>query len=182
MTVPKSPVLRYEIKTWGVKAILINGLQMRGRPPKPNAIKRLNGSRHVNNNEPEAPSGAPVCPEHLSETARQHWHRMAAILGEMKILTRADGDALASYCTAYARWVEAEKSINREGTVVYSPKGYPIQNPFLAVANKAMEQMEKIGGRFGLTPSDRARLHVAPDKGEDEMETFLRIAPAAAAG
>jgi P27 family predicted phage terminase small subunit len=42
--------------------------------------------------------------------------------------------------------------------MVRSPSGYPIQNPMLAIANKAQEQCLKILAEFGLTPSSRSRI------------------------
>lgn len=152
---------------------------MTGRPPKPNAVKKLTGSRHVNTTEPKAPTGRPKCPKHLSDAARKQWRILVPVLAKMKVLTLADADALALYCTALARWIDAEKHLEEDGVVVKSPNGYPIQNPFLAVSNKAHEQIERLGARFGLNPSDRARLHVVPEKEVDELDKFMNYTGAA---
>ena len=145
---------------------------MTGRPPKPNATKRVTGSRHAHRDLPEPPPGSPRCPAHLCKDAREHWAATVAVLAP-NVLTVADADALALYCTAYARWVEAERHLAEEGVVVKSPNNYPIQNPYLAVSNKAHEQIEKMGARFGLNPADRNRLHgVAPKDERDEFEEW----------
>jgi Phage terminase, small subunit len=44
-------------------------------------------------------------------------------------LTTLDRAALAAYCGAYALWVEATEAIQKYGTMVKSPSGYPIQSP-----------------------------------------------------
>ena len=42
--------------------------------------------------------------------------------------------------------------------MVKSPNGFPIQSPYLAVANKAMEQMRAMLTEFGMSPSSRTRV------------------------
>ena len=59
---------------------------------------------------------------------------------------------LAAYCQAHALWVEAVSSIERYGTMVKSPNGYPMQCPYVAVANKQVDIMVRIAAEFGMTP------------------------------
>lgn len=88
---------------------------------------------------------------------------MARRLAKLGLLTEIDGAALAAYCTAYGRWVEAERNVQKYGTVMLSPdKGWPVQSPYLSIANKAMEQMHKFLTEFGMTPSSRSRIQVEP--------------------
>jgi P27 family predicted phage terminase small subunit len=142
-----------------------------GPAPKPSAMRTplCNPSkRPLNENEPVAP---PVdvlhpAPDHLNAAGKVAWARMVPLLTEMRVLTAADLDLLGGYCAAFARWSDAEKHIAEDGPVVKAPSGYPIQNPYLAVANKALDQMRQIGGDFGLTPSARTRLVAAPKEKE----------------
>ncbi len=76
------------------------------------------------------------------------------------VLTTVDRAALAAYCVAYARWADAEAQVTKLGTVVKTANGNLIQNPYLAVANRAMDQMMKAAGEFGMTPSSRSRMQV----------------------
>jgi hypothetical protein len=69
------------------------------------------------------------------------------------LLTRIDRGMLAAYCQAHALWVEAVQAIGRYGTMVKSPNGYPMQSPYVAVANKQVEIMGRIAAEFGMTPS-----------------------------
>jgi P27 family predicted phage terminase small subunit len=151
---------------------------MRGRKPKPSLIKLLDGNpgkRPVNDREPSVLSGAPDAPDWLDAEAQAEWVRVTADLDAMGLLSRADRPALAAYCTAWSRWVEAEAMVKRFGSIVKSPeKGFPMKSPYLSIADQAMETMRKFLVEFGLTPSSRSRIKV-PDGGEpgDEFDRFM---------
>lgn len=99
---------------------------------------------------------------------------MSKTLFGLGLLTEIDRAALAAYCQAYGRWVEAERNVQKYGTVMISPdKGWPIQSPYLAIANKALEQMHKYLVEFGMTPSSRSRIHVEKQESKDDFEEFL---------
>lgn len=126
----------------------------------------------------------PSCPAHLRGEARREWRRLGKKLAGCGLLTEIDGAALALYCQAWARWVDAERALEKFGVMVKSPNGFPMQSPYLAVANKAMEQMTRLLTEFGMSPSSRARVSVAapPDRPapierrepEDDPRNFLR--------
>lgn len=149
---------------------------MTGRPPKPNALKLLSGSRHARDDEPTPPPGTPKPPKHLAPAALAKWRALVPILREMRVLTVADGDMLAAYCVAWARWVDAETHLAAEGAVVMSPNNYGIPNAWLPISNKALETMEKLASRFGFTPVDRNRIHAAPTLSPDDAEFEALIA------
>ena len=151
---------------------------MRGRKPKPTQLKLLDGDRsdRINHSEPRPTSGLPRCPAHLPPAAKAKWRQLAK---ETTWLARPDGDLLALYCTAWARWLKAEAEIALTD-VVFMAKGknkgeeFFYQSPYLAVANKAMEQMHKLGACLGLNPVDRTRIKapgVAAD--DDELDRFM---------
>jgi len=151
---------------------------MRGRKPKPNVLKVLEGNpgkRPINDREPAAPAGIPDCPDYLDDVARDEWQRTGEVLRDMGLLSLADRTALAAYCTAYSRWVQAEAAVKKYGTIVKSPdKGFPMKSPYLTIADQAMESMRKFMVEFGLTPSSRSRIKV-PDAGQagDEFDLFM---------
>jgi len=150
----------------------------RGAKPKPTRLKALSGtlrSDRLNPHEPETKPAIPRCPEHLGPEAKREWRRLAPQLARMGLLTRIDRAALALFCQAWARWVEAEEALKRYGVMVKSPNGFPMQSPYLAVANKAMEQMRALLAEFGMSPSSRTRVHATPQVDEeDPMERLLR--------
>lgn len=86
------------------------------------------------------------------------------MLDRIGVLTEIDGTALAIYCQAYSTWVEATERIKKTGMIVKAPSGYPIQNPYLAIANKAIDQMKSLLAEFGMTPSSRSRVIVPKKK------------------
>jgi P27 family predicted phage terminase small subunit len=117
----------------------------------------------------------PGPPAQLSAEAKREWWRLGKQLATLGLLTNIDRAALALYCQAWARWLEAEKALKTYGVMVKSPNGFPMQSPYLAVANKAMEQIRAMLTEFGMSPSSRTRVHAAPQADEeDELERWLR--------
>jgi P27 family predicted phage terminase small subunit len=152
---------------------------VKGRKPKPSALKALAGNpgkREPNANEPVPPEGVPDPPDHLDEQALAEWRRITALLADMHLLTRADATALALYCQTYSRWRHAELRIAEKGLVMVTEAGYPIQSPYLAIANKAIGQLQKLLASFGLTPADRPRVHAPKAEASDPLEEMIRRA------
>jgi P27 family predicted phage terminase small subunit len=152
---------------------------MAGRKPKPTKLKLLQGNpgrRKLSPDEPEPKAMLPPAPEHLDEEAVAEWQRMGEKLHKLGLVTEIDKSALAVYCMAWSRWVEAEGKIKEFGSVMISPKsGFLVQSPYLQIANRSMEQMMKVLVEFGMTPSSRSRIHVAPRQEEvNPLERFRR--------
>ena len=78
--------------------------------------------------------------------------------GWRTLLTNLDRAALAAYCGAYALWAEATEAIQKYGAMIKSPQGFPIQSPYLAIANRQAEIMMRIASEFGFTPASRSRI------------------------
>jgi P27 family predicted phage terminase small subunit len=74
------------------------------------------------------------------------------------MLTNLDRAALAAYCGAYALWAESTEAIQKYGAMVKSPTGYPIQSPYVSIANRQAEIMMRIASEFGFTPASRSRI------------------------
>ena len=141
---------------------------MRGRRPKPTRLKVLTGNpgrRPLNASEPRPEAVVPECPVELGPVARREWDRLAGELAPLRILTTLDRAALAAYCGAYGMWAEATEAIQKFGTMVKSPSGYPQQSPYVAVANRQAEIMMRIASEFGFTPASRSRISTpSPDE------------------
>jgi P27 family predicted phage terminase small subunit len=134
---------------------------MRGRRPKPTRLKVLTGNpgkRPLNHEEPRPTPEIPDCPSELGPAARREWDRLVGELGKLRLLTNLDRAALAAYCGAYALWSEATEAIQKFGTMVKSPSGYPIQSPYVSIANRQAELMMRISAEFGFTPASRSRI------------------------
>jgi len=150
---------------------------MSGRRPTPTALKLLRGNpgkRPINRAEP-CPSLEVVMPDWLSPDAAKHWPTVAKQLHDAGLLTSIDVTALGLYCESFARWKHANGQIARFGTIVKTPNGYPIQSPYLAIANHAHEQMVKLLAEFGMTPSSRSRCKVTkPHDDPGVYKKFVR--------
>lgn len=149
-----------------------------GPPPKPTALKKLAGNpgkRPLPENEPHppVPTHTPRAPRHLNDEGKREWRRIVKVLVRLGLYTVVDRAALAMYCQAWGRWVEAENKLNEVDLVIASDKGNLYQNPWLGVASKAWSQLSKILPEFGLTPSARARLEVIPQEDEPTLAEML---------
>ena len=148
-----------------------------GRKPVPTALKVVRGNpgkRPLNEDEPQPEKGIPDPPDWLTEVARAHWPLVAKQLNDAGILTSIDGQALAMYCEAFATWREAMDTIACEGSIVRSQNGFPIQSPWLAIANRAHDDMRKLLVEFGMTPSARSRVKATPKDDGDVYAGFVK--------
>ena len=71
------------------------------------------------------------------------------------MLTTFDRAALAAYCQAYGRWVEAEERLRETPPLVKTPSGYVQQSPWLGIVNKQLELMGRYMVELGMTPAAR---------------------------
>lgn len=158
-----------------------------GRRPLPSAIKKLRGNpgkRAHNTAEPKAPIGAPKMPAGLDKLAIAEWKAIVPLLLALGVLTQVDGKALAAYCMAYARWMEAHEEVQRLGLIVEEPivglRNGELQelgarykrNPAVSIEHEAMKIMKAYLVEFGLTPSSRARLRIEKPTEADPFDAF----------
>ena len=146
---------------------------MRGRKPKPTALKLIDGNpgkRRINGHEPRPPGDKPTCPSYLTPTAKAEWKRIAGILHEIGLLTRIDRTVLAAYCQAYSRWVEAEKKLAETPPLLKTPAGYVQTSPWITISNKQVELKVRLMAELGLSPSARSRLAVDVPTGPKPWE------------
>ena len=141
-----------------------------GRAAKPTNIKLIQGNpgkRPISSGTLSPDISIPKCPDHLNSDAKEEWSRVTPLLMNLKVISEIDMAALALYCQSYGRWVEAERKIDEmrkkggDGLLIKSPNNYPIQNPYLAIANRSMEDCYKYLQQFGLSPSARTRVTIS---------------------
>lgn len=140
-----------------------------GRKPKPNNLKLLTGNpgkRPINVHTFSPASEIPPCPAVLKGEARKEWKRITEELHQYHMIGKVDRGLLSMLCTTWARYVEAEEMIEKaarngaSGLFVKTPNGFPVQSPWVAVSNKAIETYKGLCAEFGLSPA--ARVRVAP--------------------
>ena len=148
---------------------------MRGRKPKPTRLNVLTGNpgkRPLNLDEPRPEPAIPECPPELAAAAQREWNRLVGELAALRIMTSFDRAALAAYCGAYALWAESTEAIQKYGAMVKSPTGYPIQSPYVSIANRQAEIMMRIAAEFGFTPASRSRLSAPAAEQEPTLFDF----------
>lgn len=155
---------------------------MRGRRPKPTALKIREGNpgkRPLNQNEPTPQTLAPSRPSHLAGEAKKEWDRIVPELLELGLLSRVDRVALACYCESWGLYLKALAKLRKDGEVTTTANGNSVQSPWMGIANTQKKLAHKFLVEFGLTPSTRSRLSVkdGPVKSKaDELQDFMRIA------
>lgn len=152
---------------------------MMGRPPKPTALKRLQGNpgkRALNKAEPQYPAEGLTCPRWLDLEAKREWRRVVRLLKLQRIATAADRAVLAAYCQAWARWKQAEEVLAEKGiTMQVATKEDVVTKvrPEVAISAQYYRQMVEAAGRFGLDPSSRSKISVPPEEEHDPFAEFL---------
>lgn len=156
----------------------------RGRPPKPTAIKVIQGtfrpSREIENPAPELYTKAPKPPKNLTRKdhpiARKEWARIAPELVELGLLSNVDLVALECYCLAYERKHLAEEALGDGlGMTFTTPNGYQQQRPELSIAAQASKEVLGYLVQFGMSPASRSRVSSPKKKtgAADPMEDLL---------
>lgn len=152
--------------------------RIHGPPPKPTAIKILEGNpgKHpLNENEPKCREQAPAePPEWLEDVAAAEYRRVHPLLQAMGVLTKVDTAALEAYCDAYSMMVRAAEIIKIEGFTYMSDSGQIKPRPEVGIKAQASQIVRQFCIEFGLTPSARGRMHSGNEGGEDDgMERLL---------
>jgi P27 family predicted phage terminase small subunit len=133
---------------------------MSGRKTKQTDPKELPSPSAGQDVPKDEPKPIPVleCPAELGPIAREEWDRLVRELTECGRLTSFDRAALAAYCVAYALWLEAADALQKYGTMMKSPSGFPMQSPYVSIATRQAEMMLRIACEFGMTPASRSRI------------------------
>jgi P27 family predicted phage terminase small subunit len=152
---------------------------MRGRLPKPSAIRKLEGNpghRSLPANEPQYPPGLPEKPKRMSLAAKRVWDELVDEMAGTAVLRRVDKRALWQLCEDEAiltevyesLWKMAEmlkKKAEAEGKAL--PAGPLAALLTMSNGRLAMAAIRDLAARtiierreFGLTPSARTRLVV----------------------
>lgn len=147
----------------------------RGPKPAPTAIRELRGDRadRMPQAEPKPAPGIPAPPVELSPAALAEWHRIAPILDRSRVLTEADGAALAIYCETFAEWINTTRRIRKLGMLIPTAAGGLKANPLVAISVKARADAARMLTEFGLTPSSRSKVTALPEPEADALAEFL---------
>ena len=147
----------------------------KGRPPIPDNVHKLRGTRSKvkreaghESPEPEAVLEIPKAPLTLQlELAQLKWNERAGQLIASKVLKVTDLDVLESYCIAFQTICECVEIIQNEGYTIPGAMGGKIANPATSIKAKAQAELRQLSTLLGLNPSARTRINVGT-KEEDK--------------
>jgi P27 family predicted phage terminase small subunit len=105
------------------------------------------------------PVNIPKCPSGMTPGARKHFRRLAKLLDRMGIIAEVDGMSLRLLAESYDTYITAGEKLAAHGLIAKTTNGNVIQSPFLAIRNRAWEQIVKLAGSFGLHPEARNGMH-----------------------
>lgn len=130
-----------------------------GRPRKPTAIKILEGTFRADRDGAAAavpePEGQPSS-LHLGGEALEFWGRITPGLVARGVAKACDSEALVMLAEWWARGRECSRAL--ESLAVNEKGAYQL----LVMCGIATTHFDRLASRFGLTPSDRARLRIEP--------------------
>ena len=153
----------------------------RGRPATPTQLKILRGNpgkRKLPADEPQPPTSGIEMPDYLGPVARSRWAVMLPLLEAVRVMTKADVEALARYCDTYEWWLATREKLRKEGDTypILNDKGevkYIAQRPEVAIAHKLAAQLHTLEADFGLNPSSRTKLATQNEAPKDDLEAFF---------
>ena len=148
----------------------------RGPPKTPSAVKAARGTlRVIPADEPQPPPDNIAMPAHLGEIAAAKWRELLPLLKSVRVLTRADIEALGRYCDTWEWWLATRAKLKAEGDTypILNDGGdvkYIAQRPEVSIAHKLAQQLRQLEHEFGLTPAARASIHVEPSQPPQDDE------------
>ena len=151
-----------------------------GRPPKPTALKLVQGNagkREINKREPKPKTERPKVPAYLSPKAKTAFKNVSDLLEDMGVLTIADGMALEMMCNAYSEWRDLRKVIDKEGstykTIGTSGDEVIKARPEVAMAADAWKRIKSMAAEFGLTAASRTKIQVNEKEESDPLADYM---------
>lgn len=136
------------------------------RPKKPTALLKFEGdyyaSRHGDRSGEPQFDGKPTPPDNLTGAALEYWHQLAPGLTQSGVATQLDSLALGNLCW----WVVESERL----------KALPLDErpeKWLYLVQVADKAVRDYMARFGLTPSDRAKINVVPQEASDPAAEFI---------
>lgn len=137
-----------------------------GRPPKPKALKELQGTHRKGRDLPDEMNvqplhTVPMPPADLPEPAHAVWYRVSSQLMAAKVLSVLDLEMLKAYCYQMYVMDLATEELKAGYTIIMQNKGggvYPVKSPWVAIYNDALSHAKNLAIQFGLTPSSRTKI------------------------
>lgn len=142
---------------------------MSGRLPSSPARSRLLGRRRVREAAPSGPKAPLAPPKGLLPDARNVWRREAGrVPGGLRVTDVTTFTNMVRVQALTERWLAKAEAV--------APGGDTIPQSLWA-AVKLAKLAAELRRPFGLSPTDRMRLHVEPEEEDDDLARFRREHP-----
>ena len=151
----------------------------RGRPPVPDAVKRMRGTDQPCRMNPDSPKYAsdglrpPKRWDRRKSVAYKHWKRVVPYLVENGLANDADQDLLEAMCDAY----EEMRSYSDQTLVeplINAPNGQLMPHPAFRLRDAAAKRWSDLQKEFGIGPVSRTRLKATPPKKKADEDSALK--------
>lgn len=141
---------------------------MSGPPPKPTALRAIDGNRGkraTNKQEPDPEyleATSLQSPAWLSERAKAVWDEIAPPLQKARLVAVIDVTLLAMCCEAVAQYRYAVSQVGDHAVLpAAAGKGEQV-NPWMIVQSMSFKQAVVILRDFGVSPAARTRIALQP--------------------
>lgn len=147
---------------------------MPGPSRKPNELKRIQGNPG-NKKLPELAQVMPlkqvaIAPAHLSEIGQNLWNELR---GNAPWIADSDSALLELLCEKYERRATLLAKLDSSDPVLFTDKGYAYANPLVGMITNLENEIFKMFGALGLSPSDRSKIGVAEVKKQSVLDELI---------
>ena len=135
---------------------------MGGRPRKPTAVKKLQGTLQkcrTNPAEPMPPNDlkAMTPPEYLTDSAKEIW-AFALSQAPEGMLSTLDFGIFSEWAVVYDQFLTISESIKKGGTLRRETDGELVPSPLLSKLHSTITLLRGLQSDLGFTPSSRSRV------------------------
>jgi P27 family predicted phage terminase small subunit len=109
-------------------------------------------------------------PEELQGDALLAWHQYIAELAELGPVTKLDRAALITLCRATAMKEDAAANVEKTGTVIKLPNGYPGPSPYLKVFFESAKLEKSLLIEMGLTRASRSKVKKPQEQAATDLD------------
>lgn len=106
----------------------------------------------------------------LAKDARAQWRLVTVELDRVGLVGLLDAAILQDYATCWARLLQCERTISREGITAKSERGV-VKHPAVTMANQLRAALKNYLTELALTPATRSRMDL-PDPHPDEDDPW----------
>lgn len=135
---------------------------MGGRPRKPTAVKKLQGTLQKCRTNPAEPTPqndlkAMTPPEYLTDSAKEIW-AFALSQAPEGMLSTLDFGIFSEWAVVYDQFLTISESIKKGGTLRRETDGELVPSPLLSKLHSTITLLRGLQSDLGFTPSSRSRV------------------------